>query len=132
MTTSAETQSLIDWRLEQALESLTAAQVLIDCGRRLESMNSIYHSMFFCACALLAAKDFSVRGQDGVTARFEREFVKSGLLPREFGDRFRVATQLQREIDFGPHEPPSVGRLKELLEDARGFLTATKLFLAKQ
>jgi hypothetical protein len=130
--TTTETQSLIDWRLEQATESLTAAQLLVDCGRRLGTMDSIYHCMFFCTCALLAAKDFNVQGQGGVLPRFEREFIKSGLLPREFGERFRLATQIQRSIDFGPKEPPTIERLKELLEDARSFLTATKLFLAKQ
>jgi uncharacterized protein len=130
MTT--ETQSLINWRLEQATESLTSAQLLIDCGRRLGTMNSIYHCMFFCACALLAAKDFNVQGGGGVLTRFEREFIRSGLLPKEIGDRFRLATQIQEGIDFGPQEPPTSERLQELLEDAHSFLTATKLFLAKE
>jgi len=132
MAMTTETQSLIDWRLEQAAESLTSAQLLIDCGRRLGTMSSIYHCMFFCACALLAAKDFTVQGEGGVLAKFEREFISSGLLPKEIGDRFRLATQIQEGIDFGPREPPTIERLKELLEDARSFLTATKLFLAKE
>jgi uncharacterized protein (UPF0332 family) len=130
MTT--ETQSLIDWRLEQAAESLTSAQLLLDCGQRLGTMNSIYHGMLFCACALLATKDFNVQGGGGVLTKFDREFIKSGLLPKEIGDRFRLATQIQQGIDFGPQEPPTVERLKELLEDARSFLTATRLFLAKR
>ena len=71
--------------------------------------------------------------RDGnVATKFHREFVKTGLIPPEIGDRFKRATQLHNDADLGSKTPPNSERLQELLLDANSFLTTTKLFLAKQ
>jgi hypothetical protein len=55
--------------------------------------------------------------------------VRTGLIPAEFGERFRQATQLHQDSDVGSQAPPD--RLKELLASAESFVTTTKLFLGK-
>ena len=100
-----ETQDLINLRLTQAADSLKEACVLIDRKMCRGAMDRVYFTMFYCACALLASK--------------------------EFGGRFERATQLHQDADLGSHAPPDYTRMKELLADAESFLTTTKLFLAK-
>jgi uncharacterized protein (UPF0332 family) len=74
-----------------------------------------------------------VPGRDGnVVAKFQREFVKSGLILQEFGERFKRPMQLHQDADVGLHAPPDCDRMKGLLADAESFLTTTKLFLGKQ
>jgi uncharacterized protein (UPF0332 family) len=119
-------------RIAQATESLTEARLLVDKGMRRGAMDRIYFTMFYCACALLAMKEFSPSRDGGVAAKFHREFVKTGLVPNEIGVRFKHATQLHHDADFGSNAPPDANRLCELLVDAESFLTTTKLFLAKQ
>jgi len=127
-----ETQALINFRLEQATESLNEARLLVQQDMRLGAMDRIYFTMFYCACALLASKEFGPSRDGNVAAKFHREFVKSGLIPQEIGDRFKRATQLYQEADLGSKPPPDSDRLQELLVDADSFLTTTKLFLGKQ
>jgi uncharacterized protein (UPF0332 family) len=127
-----EVQDLINMRVTQAEESLMEAQLLAGRDMRLGAMDRIYFTMFYCACALLATKEFGPSRDGNVAAKFHREFVKTGLIPQEIGDRFKRATQLHRETDLGSKTPPDADRLRELLVDADSFLTTTKLFLGKQ
>jgi uncharacterized protein (UPF0332 family) len=127
-----ETQDLIHLRLSQAKESLSEARLLVEKGMRLGAMDRIYFTMFYCACALLASKEFGPSRDGNVAAKFQREFIKTGLIPQEIGDRFKRATQLHNESDLGSKTPPDTQRLSDLLADADSFLTTTKLFLGKQ
>jgi len=129
---TTEAQDLINLRLDQAVESLTEARLLVERGMRLGAMDRIYFTMFYCACAMLATKEFGPSRDGNVAGKFQREFVKTGLVPEEVGSRFKRATQLHHDADLGAKSPPEAGRLGELLADAESFLTTTKLFLAKQ
>ena len=95
-------------------------------------MDRIYFTMFYCACALLATREFGPSRDGNVAGKFQREFVKTGLIPTEIGDRFKRATQLHHDADLGAQMPPDANRLNELLADADSFLTTSKLFLAKK
>ena len=127
-----ETHDLIDMRLAQAEESLAEARLLVEKQMRLGAMDRIYFTMFYCACAMLATREFGPARDGGVADKFQREFVKTSLVPEEIGVRFKHATQLHHDADLGSKAPPDNNRLAELLADAESFLTTTKLFLAKQ
>lgn len=127
-----EAQDLINLRIQQATDSLAEARLLLDKGMRRGAMDRVYFTMFYCACALLATKEFGPSRDGNVAAKFQREFVKTGFVPPEIGDRFKRATQLHQSADVGAQTPPAPERLQELLMDAESFVTTTKLFLAKQ
>ena len=127
-----ESQALINLRLEQANESLAEARLLVERSMCLGALDRIYFTMFYCACALLATREFGPSRDGNIAGKFQREFVKTGLIPQEIGERFKRATQLHHDADLGAQTPPAANRLRELLTDAANFLTTTKLFLAKQ
>lgn len=127
-----EAQDLIELRLTQATESLREAHLLIDQKMRRGAMDRVYFTMFYCACALLATKEFGPSRDGNVAAKLDREFIRTNLIPREIGERFKQATQLHQDADLGSHAPPDCNRMKELLADAENFLTTTRLFLGKR
>ena len=129
---TSETQDLITLRLTQAADSLTEAGLLVERGMRLGAMDRIYYTMFYSACALLATKEFGPSRDGNVMGKFQREFVKTGLIPQEVGDRFKRTTHMHQEADLGAKSPPDTNRLRELLADAESFLTTAKLFLGRQ
>jgi uncharacterized protein (UPF0332 family) len=131
-TVTTEAQDLIALRLVQANESLTEARLLIEKGMCHGAMDRVYFTMFYCVCALLATKEFGPSRDGDVAAKFQREFVKNGLVPREIGERFRRATQLHHDADLGAQAPPDGERMRQLLAEAGSFLGTTKLFLAKE
>ncbi|HVM60582.1 MAG TPA: HEPN domain-containing protein [Verrucomicrobiae bacterium] len=127
-----EAQDLINLRLAQAAESLKEAHLLIDQQMCRGAMDRVYFTMFYCACALLATKEFGPSRDGNVAAKFHREFVTTGMIPREVGERFEQTTLLHEDADIGPHPPPDSARMKELLADAQNFFTTTKLFVGKR
>ena len=127
-----EAQDLIDLRLTQAAESLNEARLLMDQKMCRGAMDRVYFTMFYCACALLATKEFGPSRDGNVAAKFHREFIRTGLIPREIGERFKRATQLHEDAGIGPQAPPDCQRMKELMADAENFVTTTKLFVGKQ
>jgi uncharacterized protein (UPF0332 family) len=63
------------------------------------AMDRVYFTMFYCACAMLATKEFGPSRDGNVATKFYREFVKTGMIPGEFGERFKHATQLHQDTD---------------------------------
>jgi uncharacterized protein (UPF0332 family) len=126
-----EAQDLIDLRLAQANESLGEARLLIGQKMCRGAVDRVYFTMFYCACALLATKEFGPSRDGNVATKFYREFVKTGMIPGEFGERFKLATQLHQDSDVGSQAPPNCQRLKELLASAESFVITTRLFLGK-
>ena len=129
---TVETQDLIDLRLTQAAESLKEARLLLDQKMCRGAMDRVYFTMFYCACALLATREFGPSREGNLAAKFDREFVKTGLIPLEIGERFERASQLPEDSGIGSQPPPDCRRLEELMADAESFLTTTKLFVGKQ
>ncbi|HTS19069.1 MAG TPA: HEPN domain-containing protein [Verrucomicrobiae bacterium] len=127
-----ETQDLINLRFTQATESLKEARLLIDQKMCRGAMDRVYFTMFYCACALLATKAFGPSRDGNVAAKLDREFVRTGLIPREIGERFKQATQLHEDAGIGSEPPPDCQRMRELMADAENFLTTTKLFVGKR
>ncbi len=103
-----EAQDLINLRLTQAAESLNEARLLIDQKMCRGAMDRVHFTMFYCACALLATKEFGPSRDGNVAAKFHQEFVKTGLMPREIGERFKRATQLHEDAG---HRPASAAGL---------------------
>jgi uncharacterized protein (UPF0332 family) len=128
---SPDLESVIQFRLQQAQESIEEAAVLLNTQHRLGAMRCIYYSMFYAANALLASRQLHSAKHTGVIALLNKEFVKTGLFPPEVARLLNKTFDLRQDSDYGDHQPPDLERLRQLLEDARSFLTATKLFLAK-
>ncbi len=129
---SPDLESVIQFRLQQAQASTEEAELLLNSGHRLGAMRCIYYSMFYAANALLASRQLHSARHADVIALLNKEFVKTGLFPPEVARLFNKAFDLRQDSDYGDHQPPEPDRLHELLDGARAFLTASKLFLAKQ
>ena len=99
MTTEAH--DLIILRLAQAAGSLEQARLLIDQKMCRGAMDRVYFTMSYCACAPPATREFGSSRDAKVAARFDREFVKAGLIPREIGEQFQRATQLHQDTGIG-------------------------------
>ena len=83
--TEQEKRALVEYRLERASESIKAARLLFENRLFIPAMNRIYYSMFYSVQALLVLdeKAFSKHGQ--VKGYFNKEYIKSGIFPKEFG-----------------------------------------------
>ena len=83
--------ALISYRMEKAVESVEAAQLMLDNAMLTSAMNRIYYAMFYAVQAVLITNDacFSKHGQ--VKGYFNKEFVRKGIFPVHLGKIYNKA-----------------------------------------
>jgi uncharacterized protein (UPF0332 family) len=114
--------ALVGYRLEQAVETLREANLLLDQSAWRGAQNRAYYAMFYSVLALLATRHLGSSKHSGVLALFDREFVKPGLLPTELSRSLRLAFNRRQSWDYG-----EVGDLDP--EEITGMVAGAKLFV---
>jgi len=91
--------ALVNYRLEQADESLEAARTLLDKKLIRLSVNRAYYAMFYAVLALLAGGKQETSKHSGAIALFNKDFVKQGIFKKDFSRWLHDAFDLrQRQI----------------------------------
>ena len=130
--TEEEKQALVKYRLERANESMKAAHLLLDNKLFIPAMNRIYYSMFYSVQALLVLdeKAFSKHGQ--VKAYFNKEFIKSGIFPKEFGKLFNAVFEYRQKFDYVDLLIPEEELISDYIAEAQRFIDRISSFLDKK
>lgn len=118
---SENIKALVSYRLEQAVESLDAAQVLLERRLIRPAANRAYYAMFYAILALLATKKRETSKHSGAISLFDKEFVKTGLFSKEFSRWIHDAFDLRQKSDYAPQTEVSEEQAREVLERARAF-----------
>ena len=128
--TEEEKQALVKYRLERANESMKAAHLLLDNKLFIPAMNRIYYSMFYAVQALLVLdeKAFSKHGQ--VKAYFNKEFIKSGIFPKEFGKLFNAVFEYRQKFDYVDLLIPEEELISDYITKAQRFIDQISSFLS--
>lgn len=90
--------ALVRYRLEQAVETLREASLLLDQSAWRGAQNRAYYAMFYAVLALLATRQLGSSKHSGVLGLFDREFVKPGLLPDSALPLFAAGLQSAPEL----------------------------------
>ena len=122
-------EDLLCYRMEQANETLREAEILLNESALRGTINRAYYAMFYALLALLATRRLGTSKHSGALALFDREFVKTGVFPREFSRSLRLAFDRRQTHDYG--EVAQVNRkiAEETLSDAKTFVAAIESHL---
>jgi uncharacterized protein (UPF0332 family) len=122
-------RALVSYRLEQAGETLREASLLLDQNAWRGAQNRAYYAMFYATLALLATRQLGSSKHSGVLGLFDREFVKSGLLPRELSRSLRLAFNRRQSWDYGEVAELDPEEIVEMVAGAKLFVQAIEEFL---
>jgi uncharacterized protein (UPF0332 family) len=92
---------LICYRLSRAKETLEEARVMFGSGHFYGAANRIYYACFYAAVALLLTKNLSSSKHSGVLGLFNKNFVKSGHIPKDMGKFYSRMFDNRLESDYG-------------------------------
>jgi len=115
-------KALVEYRLEQAEESLKAAELLLRAGMPRPSVSRTYYAMFYAVLALLAVRKKESSRHGGVISLFDKEYVKPGIFPKEFSKWLHDAFNLRQRSDYTVQYIPSSEEAENLLMQARSFV----------
>jgi uncharacterized protein (UPF0332 family) len=91
----------IRFRLTQATEVLREAKQLLDASLYRGAINRAYYAMFYSLLGLTVLKGISLSKHSGVIAFFDREFIKTKILPRELSKVLHVGFDRRQTSDYG-------------------------------
>jgi len=92
-------------------------------------MNRVYYSMFYSVQALLVLneKAFSKHGQ--VKGYFNKEFIKSGIFPKEFGKLFNAVFEYRQKFDYVDMLVPEEELISDYILEAKKFIAQISSYL---
>ena len=92
---------LIRYRLSRAKETLKEANELVKSGLLHGATNRIYYACFYSVVALILTKSLSSSKHSGVLGLFNKNFVKTGIIPKEMGKFYSRMFDNRLESDYG-------------------------------
>jgi uncharacterized protein (UPF0332 family) len=93
-------QALIDYRLEQANNTIKLSQFLIDSNQFVVAVNRIYYGMYYALTALALKHRFETSKHAQLIGWFNKEFVKKGIINPEHGRILRDAYSKRLKGDY--------------------------------
>ncbi len=122
-------EDLLRYRMEQAHETLRESEILLAEAALRGAVNRAYYAMFYALLALLATRQLGTSKHSGAISLFDREFVKTGLFPRELSRALHLAFDRRQKHDYGEMIPLTQEIAEETLHDARMFVLAIETHL---
>ncbi len=91
---------LIEYRISRASESLIEAQIMAESGHWNTCINRLYYTCFYSVNALLIKHNLSSAKHTGVKSIFNKDFVKTGIIPVDISEIYNELFNLRHESDY--------------------------------
>ena len=116
-------KDLIQYRLEKAWTTYQEAKSLAGSGFWDGAANRLYYSCFYAVIALLAKNDITVTTHNGVRTEFFRNYIKTGILDKEFSSLYSNLMGKRQESDYGDFQNFSTNEISPLINEAESFIS---------
>ena len=120
---------LLSFRLEQAHESLREANVLRAAEANRGAVNRAYYAMFYALLALLSTKQLGTSKHSGAISLFDREFVRTGIFPRELSKSLHLAFDQRQTYDYGEMVEMELDASDVAIASATSFVESVEKYL---
>lgn len=91
---------LIKYRLERAKETLIEAEVMANMNHWKTCINRLYYACFYAINALLIKNDLSSSKHTGVRSFFNKEFILTEEIPKEYGKLYNLLFKYREQSDY--------------------------------
>jgi len=115
--------------LEMAREKLKSAEILVEAGQWRDAASRAYYCAFHAASAVLLTRDLCFSSHAQTIEAFNREFVKTGIFPRDFGRRLAKMQRDREAGDYRATAPFGEAVAREDVAIAGDFLASCQSYL---
>ena len=123
-------KDLAIYRLESAEERLKAARLLLEKQMYADAASRVYYAVFQAARAALSTKGLDSRKHSGIIGLFNQQFVKTGILPKDYGKILKSSKDLRQAGDYDDFYLVSREEALAAVENASRFIRGIRLFLS--
>ena len=117
-----ERQILVTLELKKARETYDEIGILISANRLNGAANRMYYAVFHAVCALLINDGIQVNTHRTSHALFSQHYIKTGILPKEYGQLYNQLQTMREESDYNCVYDIEPEELKSRIEPARKMI----------
>lgn len=130
MTIEEQTKDdLINYRLEQARDTIEVVDLLIENDKLSTAVNRIYYGMFYSLLALALQFNFETSKHQQLIGWFNKEFIRTGLIDKEFGRILRDAFENRTSGDYDSFVVFDRSEVLLLFSDMKSFIEQLEIFI---
>jgi len=93
-------KNLVLYRMTRANETLEDARILANAARWNACVNRLYYACFYAVSALLVRHGLSSSKHTGVRSLFNRQYVKTGKVPKDLARIYNDLFERRQESDY--------------------------------
>ena len=120
------------YRLDKSAEMLTAALRDMKEEDYASANNRAYYCIFHAMRAVLALDGEDYKKHSAVISRFSLRYLKSEILPREYGALITNASLIRNRSDYEDFFICSIDETKRLVDGAAKLLSIIKTYLEER
>ena len=120
--TNEERSTLVTLELNKAQETFEEIAILTAADKRSGAANRLYYAVFHAINALLIYGGHSVNTHHGSHAMFNLYYIKTGILPIEYGRLYHQLQTMREESDYNCAYEITSDELREKIEPARQLI----------
>ena len=124
-------KDLVSYRIETAKSDLKSAKILLNAGEYKGANNRAYYAIFRAISACLALKLKAYKTHSQVIGNFNKEFIHTGIFPKEIGRKINRAQEVRHASDYDDFYIISIEDAKEQLETARELVKLVEIYFAQ-
>lgn len=122
-------EELINYRLERAKESLEEAKLLAQKNHWNTVANRLYYAAFYAINALFVKHGIQGSTHSGVKSHFHNEFIKTGLLNKDFGKLYNNLFNKRQEGDYQDFQLFDKETIEPLIEKVESFIQVIEIII---
>ena len=120
--TEEERNTLVEYRLKRADETLVEAKDLISMSHWHGAANRLYYVCYYAASALLIKNHITTNSHAGVLNQLGLHFVSKGIISNELGNLIKQLFNLRQSSDYGDWVVIKEDDVINLIEPAQKFI----------
>jgi len=129
MIENSDRDTLIDYRISQAHETITDVTKLIETELFNVAVNRIYYGIFYCLNALALKYEFQSSKHLQLIGWFNQNFIKTGIFEVKYGRILRNAYKNRSDGDYVPFITFSKEDVMNMQEEMIDFIEQVTAFL---
>jgi len=122
----------INYRINQAFETLSAAKVLIANKYWNSSVNRLYYACFYAINALLLKHGITAKTHTAIKSQFSLQYIKTGILDKKFGTLYSDLFDWRQKGDYSDFFNLSEDAVLSMIKPVEELLENIKMLLKKE
>jgi uncharacterized protein (UPF0332 family) len=94
--------------------------------------NRSYYCIFSAMRAVLALDRFNSKKHSGIIAAFRKDYIRTGIFPKEFSEIINNAFEIRLESDYNDFYLVSKAEVAAQVENAEIFLAAVEKYVSER